>query len=58
MFRNKYLQTLLGSQTVSWKQDVIYTSFWFRLILHYIEVAREGTKWQSQLNYVRGSLAQ
>lgn len=40
MFRNKYLRMLPGSQIVSWKPDVIYTSFWCRLILHYIEVVR------------------
>lgn len=57
MFRNKYLQALPGSQIVSWKQDVIYTSFWFRLILHYIEVAREGNEWQSRFNFVCGSWA-
>lgn len=48
MFCSKYLQTLPGSQIVSWKQDVIYTSFWFHFISHYIEVAQEGKKWWSQ----------
>lgn len=48
MFCSKYLQTLPGSQIVSWKQDVIYTSFWFHFISHYIEVPWEGKKWWSQ----------
>lgn len=45
MFRNKYLRMRPGSQIVSWKPDVIYTSFWCRLILPYTEVERKGNKW-------------
>lgn len=51
MFRHKYLRMLPGSQIVSWKPDLIYTSFWCILILHYIEVVKKGNKWRSCFNF-------
>lgn len=51
MFRHKYLRMLPGSQIVSWKPDLIYTSFWCILILHYIEVVKKGNKWRRCFNF-------